>query len=143
MHELLIGFLIVAIVAIQIYVFSITLEKIKIFKNILPSQENFKTLKVYIKESDIETISLIDIFKNLEKYTNKKLESFEIPDLDISLPYSNNKSLDTLINDDESNLYKDNLFSDSSVCVISKKGITKEIPKDKLLIYLELGWTVN
>jgi hypothetical protein len=65
MHELLIGFLIVAIVAIQIYVFSITLEKIKNFKNILPSQDNFKTVKVYIKESDIETISLIDIFKNL------------------------------------------------------------------------------
>jgi hypothetical protein len=72
MHELLIGFLIVALVAIQIYVFSITLEKIKNFKNILPSQENFKTVKVFIKESDIESISLNHIFKNLKDYRQGK-----------------------------------------------------------------------
>jgi len=70
MHELLIGILIIAIVAIQIYVFSITLEKIKIFKNILPSQENFKIVKVFIKESDIETVRLVDIFRDLKKYSD-------------------------------------------------------------------------
>ena len=71
MHELLIGFLIVAIVAIQIYIFSLTLEKIKIFKNILPNQENFKTVKVYLKESEIESISLVNIYKNLPGFANK------------------------------------------------------------------------
>jgi hypothetical protein len=70
MHELLIGLLIIVIVAIQTYVFSITLKKIKIFKNILPNQENFKTIKVYIKESDIETIELVDIFNEHSAKSN-------------------------------------------------------------------------
>lgn len=70
MHDLIIGVLIIAIVAIQLYIFSITLKKIKIFKNVLPSQENFKIVKVFIKENEIETISLVDIFKNLPENTN-------------------------------------------------------------------------
>lgn len=69
MHDLIIGVLIIVIVAIQLYIFSITLEKIKIFKNILPSHENFKIVKVFIKESEIETIALVDIFKKLPEYS--------------------------------------------------------------------------
>jgi hypothetical protein len=72
MHNLIIWFLIIIIVAVQAYVFKITLDKIKIYKNILPDQDNFKTVKVLIKESEIETISLVSIFKNLKNYSQNR-----------------------------------------------------------------------
>lgn len=75
MHNLIIWFLIIVIVAVQAYVFKMTLDKIKIYKNILPDQENFKTVKVLIKESEIESISLISIFKNLNNYSQNREET--------------------------------------------------------------------
>lgn len=71
MHEILIGFLIVAIVSIQTYVFYITLQKIKNYKNIIPKQDNFKTVKVYLKETEIDSISIVNIYKNLPKFSSK------------------------------------------------------------------------
>lgn len=69
MHNLIIWGLIVIIVVVQAYVFKMTLNKIKIYKNILPNQDNFTIVKVFLKESEIETISLVSIFKNLENYS--------------------------------------------------------------------------
>lgn len=69
MHNLIIWVLIITIVAVQAYVFKMTLNKIKIYKSILPNQENFKTVKVFIKETEIETVSLVNIFENPSEYS--------------------------------------------------------------------------
>lgn len=133
MHELLIGFLIVAIVAIQIYVFYITLEKIKIFKDILPSQENFKTVKVYIKESEIETISLIDIFKNLHNYCDKDRKKNDT---------NQNSIIEEAIEiNDEYSKYES--FSDSDEYeYVEKNGIQTKIKSKNLDFFISKGWKV-
>lgn len=78
MHEILIGFLIVAIVSIQTYVFYITFQKIKNYKNIIPKQDNFKTVKVYLKETEIDSISIVNIYKNLPKFSSTSRQKLNV-----------------------------------------------------------------
>jgi hypothetical protein len=133
MHELLIGFLIVAIVAIQIYIFSITLEKIKIFKNILPNKENFKTVKVYLKESEIESISLVNIYKNLPEYSNKDRNK-------------NNKNNDSNFEEVEKinhEYSKYETVDDTEECeYVEKDGIQTKIKSKNLDLFLSKGWKI-
>ncbi len=140
MHEFLIGVLIVAIVAIQTFVFIITLDKIKIFKKILPNQENFKTVKVFIKEEDIETVSLEDIFKNLGAYT-KNQEIVEAPEFDYKTSNHNEELTETMLIEEDSNYFKKDLFSDPSLCYIEKNGEKQRISIGVLSHYEGLGWT--
>jgi len=107
MHNLIIWALIITIVAVQAYVFKMTLDKIKTYKNILPNQENFKTVKVLIKESEIETISLVSIFKNLNNYnlnreensSEIKYDSEQVSKIEIPPKFD--------LNDDEYDIYDD------------------------------------
>ncbi|MGL2988267.1 BatD family protein [Flavobacterium sp. RSSA_27] len=66
-HDIIIGLLILVIVTIQIIVFRITLKKIVQYKAIIPSQNNFKTIKVFIPESKIDTIDLKEIYMSLDQ----------------------------------------------------------------------------
>lgn len=133
MHELLIGFLIVAIVAIQIYVFSITLEMIKNFKNILPSQDNFKTVKVYLKESEIETISLVSIYKNFPVYANKDRDKFNI-------------NHDTIFEELKDTNYQINEYEtvgeSEEFEYVEKDGVQTKIKSKNLNLFISKGWKI-
>lgn len=140
-HELLIGILIVAIVAIQIYVFITTLDKIKFFKNILPNQGSFKTVKVFIKESEIETVSLVHIFKNIEKY--KDIEEEKPVDKEFINQNSHKPIVDSinpLITFEEEINFHEDFEDDSSLCFIEKAGVTKMVSWSELSHYEKLGW---
>lgn len=131
MHDLLIGILIIIIVAIQVYVFLITLNKIKIYKKIIPEADNFKTIKVFINEKDIESVKLVDLFKNLNMYSeNPEPNSIhtepEIIENDVFFGD----------NDDLNNYYS----SDSSSCEVSKDGEIMRVSKDIVGHYKSLGW---
>ena len=130
MHELLIGFLIVAIVAIQIYIFFITLEKIKIFKNILPNQENFKTVKVYLKESEIESISLVNIYKNLPGFANTDRDK-------------NHDSNFEQVKETNHEYSKYETVDDTEKCeYVEKDGIQTKIKSKNLDFFLSKGWKI-
>ncbi len=133
MHELLIGLLIVTIVAIQIFVFKITLEKIKFFKNILPSQENFKTVKVFIKESEIESVSLVNIFKNLSEFSTKdheKLKIFNDPNNEEIKEENHEYSKYETVDDSEEFEY------------VKKDGVQTKIKSKNLDFFISKGWKI-
>lgn len=141
MHELLIGILIVTIVAIQIYVFITTLDKIKFFKNILPNQGNFKTVKVFIKENEIETVSLVHIFKNIEKY--KDIEEEKTIEKEFINQNSHKQivnSINPLISFEEEIDFHEDFEDDSPLYFIEKGGITKMVSWSELSHYEKLGW---
>lgn len=128
MHELIIGILIISIVAIQVYVFAITRKKIKIFKNILPSQENFKTVKVFIKETEIETVSLVNIFKNISEFSTRDQEKLIIfndikKESDVFIKYET-------VNDFEEFLY------------VEKDGIQTKIVSKNLDFFISKGFKI-
>ena len=82
-HEILIAIVISAIVGFQIFIAWKTSEKIDRFKTIIPSDNTFETIKVYIPESHIKSIQIDDILSNLEKYSSgealRQMESNEEP----------------------------------------------------------------
>ena len=69
MHEILIVIVIIAIVALQIWVAFDTFKKINLFKMIIPSESNFETVKVFIPESQIKNIKVDHILSNLKSYS--------------------------------------------------------------------------
>ena len=70
MHDLLIGGLIALIVIIQILVALQTSRKISLFKSIVPKQNTFETVKVFIPENQIKIIKIESIFENIKNYTS-------------------------------------------------------------------------
>lgn len=130
MHEILIALLIIVIVAIQIYVFTISLEKINIFKNILPSHENFKTVKVYIKESEIDTISIINIYKNLPEFSKKdRKKNKENEYIKIENKTESIKKYETVDDSD------DYVF-------VEKDGVQSKIKTKNLDFFISKGWKI-
>ena len=70
MHDILIGGLIALIVIIQILVALKTSSKISLFKSIVPKENTFQTVKVFIPENQIKSIKVESIFENLKNYTS-------------------------------------------------------------------------
>jgi len=72
-HFIVIGILMVIIVGLQISVFNSTLNKINLFKSIFPKVKNFKTIKVYIPENQLDEITLDSVWQNLEVYSSRPI----------------------------------------------------------------------
>jgi len=70
MHEIVILLIIAIIVGVQIKVFLDTAKKINLFKAIIPSPENFETVKVFIPESQIKQINSSYVLSNLQEFQN-------------------------------------------------------------------------
>jgi hypothetical protein len=70
MHDILIGGLIAIIVIAQILIAILTSKKIKLYKNIVPEANDFETVKVFVPENQIKTVTVEHIFKNLLSYSN-------------------------------------------------------------------------
>lgn len=67
----------VIIVGVQIAVFRATLKKIKRFKSIFPQVSDFRTVKVYIREDQLHTLTPELILKDLESYSSQPVEEFD------------------------------------------------------------------
>lgn len=74
-HVIIISLLIAIIVAIQIIVFKSTKRKIAIFKQIFPNASAFKIIKVYIPEDNIASSTPDYIFKNINHFNHKPIDS--------------------------------------------------------------------
>ena len=156
MHDILIGGLIAIIVIAQILVALNTSRKIALFKAIIPKDNSFETIKVFIPENQIKTVKIDSIFENLEKYT-------EIP-IDTQFSFSNHQQLDqdakneTVLEDtnkqshfDASEDFSDELefdydedteFATGPILITIVKGNeVKRIDQDDLAIFLENGWS--
>jgi hypothetical protein len=70
MHDILIGGLIAIIVIAQILVAITTSKKISLFKTIVPEANSFETVKAFIPEDQIKTVTVEYILKNLNKFNN-------------------------------------------------------------------------
>jgi hypothetical protein len=68
MHEILIAFVIIIIVAAQGMVGYTAWKKIDEYKQIIPEPQNFETVKVYVPESQIKKINIDYILNNLNKF---------------------------------------------------------------------------
>ena len=133
MHNLIIWALIITIVAVQAYVFKMTLDKIKIYKNILPDQENFKTVKVLIKESEIETIALVSILKNPSEYSTIDREKPIIfNDIDIE---EIKEDSDEYIEDETINDFEDYLY-------VEKDSVKTKIISKNLDFFISRGYKI-
>jgi hypothetical protein len=78
-HDLIIYFFILIIIAIQVYVFFSSLQKINILKSIFPDIRNFKTIKVNIPEELINTITPEDVFRIIKEAEIVKAENVSLP----------------------------------------------------------------
>src|SRR5690554_420872 len=81
-HDILIGVIIVLILSVQFAVFGNALQKINLFKNIIPKSESFKMVKVYVPESKIKSLTVDEILENEHLYAFKESDyekiSFEV-----------------------------------------------------------------
>ena len=71
MHYILIGLIIGIIVFIQIAVFINTRWKINLFESILPDSDKLKTIRVYVREDEIKTVTNNKILSDISKYSDK------------------------------------------------------------------------
>lgn len=76
MHDFFIILVITAVVALQVYVGFTAWKKIDLYKTIIPEGQNFKTVKVYIREDQVKNIDVNYVLNNLNKYG--------VPDLPIT-----------------------------------------------------------
>ena len=67
--------LVVIIVAVQAYVFIRTLNQIRFFKNIIPSNNSFRVTKVLVPSSDLTKLSPREILVNISSYKYNNIVS--------------------------------------------------------------------
>lgn len=70
-HDIVIASIIGLIVIVQVFIFFTAFEEIKLFKNVFPLSDKFKTIKVYIREDQIATINNKELFNNYTRYLHK------------------------------------------------------------------------
>jgi hypothetical protein len=144
MHDILIGGLIAIIVMAQILVAITTSKKISLFKTIVPEADNFETVKVFIPEDQIKTVTVEYILNNLSIYSNStsadnlpKEGTSEKTLIDIP-EYVNGKIETTDFDDDD-----DETNHDSTDLVWVMNGTLEEkIPRSSLYHYQDMGWTL-
>ena len=157
MHDYIIGALILIIVVAQILVALTTSKKIALFKTILPNANEFETVKVFIPEDQIKTITTDDILNNLNSYSDlsssvnivEKEEISEGKNLKIqniieSIKNKNNDNA-SIINDEfESDLFGETITMDDTKEVMiwmSKGNLEEKIPKSQRYQYEDMGWS--
>jgi len=130
MHSILIFLIIALIVALQIKVALNAIARINFLKQIVPGNENFETVTVYVAESQIKTISTEYILQNLEKFgppeTMPDIIEVNVIKTPPSAPPAT-RSIDDVIN------------YESMIWVV-KENDKKEIPFKLLRRYEQLGW---
>ena len=145
MHDILIGGLIAIIVMAQILVAITTSKKISLFKTIVPGANSFETVKVFVQEADIKTVTVEYIFNNVKKFsdpnlpvvpntkkTKKKIRINEEIDEDL-------QSVEILNNFPNLNLF-DEENNDKEIIWITKGNIEKKILLKSLSNYKTIGW---
>ena len=94
MHDILIGGLIALIVIIQVLVALKTSSKISLFKSIIPKENSFQTVKVFVPENQIKSIKIDYIFENIKNYTSIPLNQSQYNNSTESIEqnYNNNNN---------------------------------------------------
>ena len=147
MHDILIGGLIAIIVMAQILVAITTSKKISLFKTIVPEANSFETVKVFIPEDQIKTVTVEHILNNLDSYNNPTLVTEQIKKktkkkIKISKTITEECDTDTFTIANEVNDL--NLFdindNDEVMVWITKGNLEKKIPIKNLSNYKSIGW---
>lgn len=73
-HDIIIILLIAVILLFQLRVFSQAKSKISLFNNVMPEQNSYKTIKVFVREDEIEKITLNEIFDEIDLYKSDDFE---------------------------------------------------------------------
>nr|WP_315182503.1 hypothetical protein [uncultured Flavobacterium sp.] len=155
MHDYIIGALILIIVVAQILVALTTSKKIALFKTILPNANEFETVKVFVPEDQIKTITTDDILNNLNSYSDlsssvkivEKEDISEGKNLKIQNIIESIKNNDnaSIINDEfESDLFGETITMDDTKEVMiwmSKGNLEEKIPKSQRYQYEDMGWS--
>lgn len=83
MHEALIIFVVIIIVAAQVFIGFTAWKKIDAYKQIIPEAQNFETVKVYIRESQVKDINVDYILTNLNKFQLPREEKEQFVEAEI------------------------------------------------------------
>jgi hypothetical protein len=156
MHDYIIGALIIIIVIVQFTVAITTSKKIALFKTIVPDIDSFETVKVFIREDQIKTITVEEILNNINRFSSAS------PSLEIGIQeeivVDKNPNLHNILqdiknkkNDDAlSNKYKfdSDLFAETididdieeDTIWMSKGKLEEKIPKSQMYQYEDMGW---
>ncbi|MFV8379499.1 hypothetical protein [Flavobacterium sp. LB3R33] len=154
MHDYIIGALILIIVVAQILVALTTSKKIALFKTILPNANDFETVKVFIPENQIKTITTSEILNNLNSYSDLSSSVNIVEKEDISeeknqknpenISNKNNYNA-SIINDEfDSDLFGETITIDDTKEVMiwmSKGNLEEKIPKSQRYQYEDMGWS--
>jgi len=161
MHDYIIGTLIAIIVITQLLVALTTSKKIRLFKTVVPNMNSFETVKVFIRENQIKTITTEEILNNLNRFSNGTTSSnLEIQE---EIEEENNRNNVTVIESIKPKKEIDELFYEDELdldavdetinealdvgptkeeTVWMKKGnLEEKIPKSQMYLYKDLGWT--
>lgn len=157
MHDYIIGTLILIIVVAQFMVAFTTSNKITLFKTILPNANDFETVKVFIREDQIKTITTDDILNNLSNYSGlsssvkivekKNLsEGKNLKIQNIIESIKSKKNYDASIINDEfaSDLFAETVDMDDikeGMIWMSKGNLEEKIPKSQRYQYEDMGWS--
>jgi hypothetical protein len=148
MHDILIGGLIAIIVMAQILVAISTSKKISLFKTIVPEANSFETVKVFIPEDQIKTVTVEYILNNLSIYSNST-SADNLPkegtseNILINIPEYVNGEIETTDFDDDDDDDDDETNHDSTDLVWVMNGTLEEkIPRSSLYHYQDMGWSL-
>lgn len=147
MHDILIGGLIAIIVIAQIWVAITTSKKISLFKTIVPEANSFETVKVFIPEDQIKTVTVEHILNNIERFSNPILLAEPIKKK-TKKKVKINELIDEDLNSDEGSILNEapdlNLFDmvdNGEVMVwVIKGNLEKKIHNKDLSNYKAIGW---
>ena len=161
MHDYIIGTLIAIIVITQLIVALTTSKKIRLFKTVVPNINSFETVKVFIRENQIKTITTEEILNNLDRFTNGTTSSNK--GIQEESEKENNHNIVTAIEsmkpkkEIDEQFYEDELNLDAAVETLNetldtapkieemlwmKNGnLEEKISKSQMYLYKDLGWT--
>lgn len=157
MHDYIIGALILIIVVAQILVALTTSKKIALFKTILPNANDFETVKVFIREDQIKTITTDDILNNLNSYSGlsssvnivqkkdiSEGKNLKIQNIIESIKNKNNYNASKINDEFDSDLFGETItINDTKEVMIwmSKGNLEEKIPKSQRYQYEDMGWS--
>ena len=156
MHDYIIGALIIIIVIVQFMLAISTSKKIALFKTIVPDINSFETVKVFIREDQIKTITVEEILNNINRFSSASPSlEIEIKEeivvdknpklLNILENIKNKMAHDELNTDDEfdSDLFAGSINIDDieeDTIWMSKGNLEEKIPKSQMYQYEDMGW---
>jgi hypothetical protein len=156
MHDYIIGALILIIIIVQFTVAIATSKKIALFKTIVPDINSFETVKVFIREDQIKTITVEEILNNINRFSSatsfldtgiqEEIVEEKNPNLqNILQDIKNKKNDDALTNKYEfdSDLFAETIDIDDieeDTIWMSKGNLEEKIPKSQMYQYEDMGW---